>query len=179
MRGSGAGGASSESDRNVSGQAVLLASILTELISPCRCDDVMKASPALKHSTAVNIFLALSSTIEWKRCIELIENYDIKCAHSTVATFSLLAANAFWADEPSIGWQLLDKIVETDFAPQCIAFVAYWNHCSQHHDDKVERIEKMLEFISANDVLISRNVLNGLQAAVEEVVLRHTEIDFG
>lgn len=94
-------------------------------------------------------------------------------------TFSLLVANAFWEDEPSIGWQLLDKIVEMDFAPQCISFLAYWNHCTLHDGDKfIERIEQMLEFIGMNDVLVSREVLNGLQMTIKSVEMKPTEIDF-
>lgn len=139
----------------------------------------MNASSTLKQTTAVNLFVALSSTSEWRRCVELIDKYDIKCCTPTVATFSLLVANAFWEDEPSIGWHLFDKIVEMDFAPRCISFMAYWDYCTLHRDDKfIERIEQMLEFIGANDVLVSRDVLNALQTAVEEIALKHTEIDF-
>lgn len=96
-----------------------------------------------------------------------------------MATFSLLAANAFWEDEPTIGWQLLAKIVEMDFAPQCVSFLAYWNYCTLYRDDKfTERIEQMLEFIGTNDVLVSRDVLHGLETIIEEVELKPTGIDF-
>lgn len=133
----------------------------------------------MEQVVAINVFIAISSTAAWKLCIELIDKYNIKCSTSTVATFSSLAANAFWEDEPSIGWHLLDKIVERDFAPQSISFSAYWNYCTLHQDDKfIERFEKMLEFISVNDVLVSREVLDGLQNAVDGIELKQTEIDF-
>lgn len=133
----------------------------------------------MKQVVAINVFIAISSTTAWKRCIDLIDKYDIKCSTSTVPTFSLLAANAFWEDEPSIGWHLLNKIVERDLVPQCISFLAYWNYCSLYQDDKfIERFEKMLEFISVNDVLVSRQVLDGMQNAIDGIELKQTEIDF-
>lgn len=96
-----------------------------------------------------------------------------------VTTFSLIAANAFWEDEPTIGWQLLEKIVVMGFVPECISFMAYWNYCSLHLDEQfTDRIEQMLVFIGINSVLVSRKVLNGLQNVIENVDLNETNIDF-
>lgn len=145
----------------------------------CSCDHMMNACPTLSQTVANNLFIALSSTSVWKRCVALVDKYDIKCGASTVATFSLLVANAFWENKPAIGWQLIDNIVEMDYAPQCISFLAYWDYCGLHRDEKFnERIEKMLEFIGINDVLVSRAVLDGLQTAIDEVEIKPTVIDF-
>lgn len=66
-----------------------------------------------------------------------------------------------------------------DFAPQCVSFLAYWNYCELHRDDNfTERIEQMLEFIGTNDVIVSRNVMDGLQAIVEGVEIKGAKIDY-
>lgn len=140
---------------------------------------MMDTCTTLSQSAASRLFTALSSTSEWRRCVAVLDKYDIKCSASTVTTFSLLVANAFWEDEPAIGWQLIYKIVGMDYAPQSISFLAYWNYCALHRDEKFnERIERMLEFIGVNDILVSRDVLDGLEMTIEDVEMKPTEIDY-
>lgn len=91
--------------------------------------------------------------------------------------FSLLAANAFWENEPEIGWKTLENIISQDFVPQCIAFSAYWNYCSSNREDGfIEKVEKMLEFIGENGILVSEAVISELHTALDKPSLAQVSI---
>lgn len=106
-------------------------------------------------------------TREWRRALPAIDKYNIRCCAENLEEFSIIAANAFWENEPQIGWDVLGKIIETDFAPQCIAFMAYLNYCVMNRNvEFVENLEKMLEFIGDHDITVSEAVVTELHSAI-------------
>lgn len=107
-------------------------------------------------------------TREWERAINVIEKYKLNCVASNLNVFSLLTANAFWENKEQIGWKLLESIVQNDYAPQCIAFTAYFDLCKLHRNDNFhERIEQMLDFIGVNEIVVSNEVIGHLQSLLE------------
>lgn len=119
-------------------------------------------------------------TTEWKKSINIIEKYNIQCCASTLSAFSLIAANAFWEDQPEIGWKMLNKISETLFFPNCISFMAYWDYCNAHADELKINIEKMLTFIGDNHILVSKIVIDKLQYTLDtsSIAVSITKVNF-
>lgn len=122
----------------------------------------------------------LGRTGEWKHCVEIINKYNLKCSKENLKVFSDISANAFWENEVEIGWKMMRKIVEEHFAPNCISFIAYWHHCAENRDQFVVNVEKMLNFIGRNDILISKIAINELKKELDQLQFHasNTKINF-
>lgn len=115
----------------------------------------------------LNSIKTLSTTDEWRKSIEIIHENQIKCTRSTLPTFSCLAANAFYESDVTLAWNLLNAIKAANLNPNCIVFHTYWKYCSANRAGFVEGIEKMLEWIGENEILVSGITLEELSMEIK------------
>lgn len=147
------------------------------LVILCRCQSIINDHDELDIKISLLLFQTLAATREWRRAWTVIDKYQVHCCAENVGEFSLLAANAFWENEPEIGWKTLENIIGQDFAPQCVAFSAYWNYCSANREDGfIEKVEKMLDFIGEHGVLVSEAVISELQGALDNPYVAQVSI---
>lgn len=126
-----------------------------------------KKSP---DSAGHNIFhelKTLSTTQNWRRATDFIASNEFHCTRSSLGIFNNLMANAFLDADHELGWNLLHKIIESHFQPDCRSFQAYWDYCTVDGPNFPNNIEKMLEFIAQNDIIISKTAIKELGHKIE------------
>lgn len=114
-----------------------------------------------------NHLTRLTTTPEWRQVVQALRNEKINCGRSTLAIYNNLIVNAFWEADDALGWELLNIMNATNFQPNFEAFQAYWNYCSTDRHSFCENIEKMFEFISKNELIVSRVVIDDLSSKIE------------
>ncbi|XP_055325484.1 mitochondrial ribonuclease P catalytic subunit-like [Sitodiplosis mosellana] len=110
----------------------------------------------------------LSKSRDWRNVLDLVKNQGLKCNRSSVQVFNNLTAQAFWDADTALGWEMLNKINREDFQPNCETFQAYLDYCSMDRATFVENLEKMLEFIGKNDVIVSKTVIKTLNHKIKK-----------
>lgn len=104
----------------------------------------------------------LSTTAGWRKAVEILKKDNIHCNRSTLPLFNNLAVNAFWDADAQLGWELLDSINARNYQPNCETFQAYWNYCTLDRNAFYDNVEKMLEFMSKNELIVSTTVIEEL-----------------
>lgn len=114
----------------------------------------------------LNDLTRLSKTPKWRRVVEEVKTKKIHCGRSTLVLFNNLTTSAFWEADATLGWEMLESINAKHFQPNCESFKAYWNYCAMNRQSFSENIEKMFEFISKNELIVSKRVIDELSAKV-------------
>lgn len=110
----------------------------------------------------------LSKSSNWRNVLELVKNEGLECNRSSVQIFNNLTAQAFRDTDIKLGWEMLNKIHNNNFQPNCETFQAYLDYCSIDRATFKENVEKMLEFIGKNDVIVSKIVIEDLNHKIEQ-----------
>lgn len=117
-----------------------------------------------------NTIKTLLATDKWRETIKIIEENRIKCTQKTLPVFSCLAANAFYDEDETLGWKILNEINAANQHPDYIAFQGYWKYCaSRNKAEFIEFLEKMLKYIGQNEILVSRQVIDALNDEIKRI----------
>lgn len=129
-----------------------------------------------------SLLLAISITKEWRKVLNVIESQK-ETGHSIgkppAVAYKIFIANAFNENDAELGWKLLNEINEKNILPDAKVFTAYWGYCRRFQADLLENIDKMLEFIRANDLIIQKEVIDGLVDLIRDAgqVAEYVELD--
>lgn len=108
---------------------------------------------------------AIVLTDAWREAVPLLQSIQLT-AKPTTSAFCVVAARAFQANEPAIGWQILHDCVAADRMPKCEVFLAYWQMCQRNvHTNpgvQIDELTKMLRFIGQHGFVVSRLVIDEL-----------------
>lgn len=119
-------------------------------------------------STCENLILAISKTNEWQKAEKLLEMIKLTCKPSATA-YSIIISTAFTENAMDVGWRLLHEMVEDfDRIPKCQVFITYFKWCHQQLQNNIEHIEKMLNFIGQNRIMVSKAVVDELRNIFEK-----------
>lgn len=124
-----------------------------------------KSSELAGHNNLFHELKTLSTTQNWRRAADFIMTNEFHCTRSSLCIFNNLMSKAFLDADSKLGWEMLNKIGASHFQPDCQSFQAYWDYCTVDTSNFFKNIEKMLEFIAKNDLIISKT-------AIEELGLR-------
>lgn len=106
---------------------------------------------------------------DWRTVLYKLEDKSrYKCHADTLNLYELIALNAFEEGDFYLGWTTLNAIVEKRFNPYCDILIAYWKACSAIQTNFEENIERMFQFISAHNVLVSRSVIEHLNTELRK-----------
>lgn len=135
-------------------------------------DGFVKFSKPRKRPSDVANFVkeleVLSKSRDWRNVLDLVKNEGMSCNRSSVQMFNNLTVRAFWDADIALGWEMLNKINEKKFQPNCETFRAYLDYCSLDQATFVQNVEKMLEFIGTNDVIVSKVVIDDLNHKINQ-----------
>lgn len=109
----------------------------------------------------------LSKSRDWRKAVNIINDKRILCTKSSINIFNNITEKAFSEADHSLGWEILHKIAEKNFQPNCETFFTYWNYCALHPESFVMNVEKMFEFMHKNDVIVSKNVIESLSNKIQ------------
>ncbi|KAH8274347.1 hypothetical protein KR044_003727 [Drosophila immigrans] len=122
------------------------------------CDRLQGSHETLDASSCEHLIHGLVATTEhWQRARRFLEMMKVTSAPS-VAAYSALAAKAFSASQPELGWQLLDEMLEQRRLPKCEVFVAQLENSARHVAGFAEQLERLLQFLSKHSISISDKV---------------------
>lgn len=110
----------------------------------------------------------LSKSRDWRNVLDLVKNEGMPCNRLSVQVFNNLTAQAFRSSDNTLGWEMLHKISEKDFQPNCETFQAYLDYCTTDHATFAENMTKMLEFIGKNELIVSKTVIEDLSHRITE-----------
>lgn len=119
----------------------------------------------LDSSTLEHVILALCVTPDWKLSIKCLEDIKITCKPSS-STYTAIISRAFdSSDTIKIGWDLLNEMIAMERKPQCKIFISWINYCKKNQDlnESLKNIEKMIEYIGNNDILVSKLVAESFE----------------
>lgn len=121
----------------------------------------------------------ISTTQSWRKAVELIKNEQFSCTRSSLPIFNNLVTNAFLEADQALGWEMLNKIIASNFQPNCESFKAYWDFCSINTETFSENAAKMFEFIGKNDVIISKNAIEYLTHRIQHFNRSAVRVNMG
>lgn len=87
--------------------------------------------------------------------------------HTKQAQYISNISNAFREENIEHGFQLFQEFIQTGQFPNSDVFLAYWNYCHQANNLK-DNVIRMLDFIEVNNVVLSRESVNGLILLLEQ-----------
>lgn len=120
--------------------------------------------------TAACLIAGLSLTNEWRLAVEIIDEQKEDFYGSNQADCSLLIRRAFDNNEPDIGFRLLGILAtKTTFNIGCKVFLAYWDFCSRQTSDVRKHIEKMLELIQTEQLIVTKKTIGGLYTLLGDI----------
>lgn len=109
----------------------------------------------------------ISTSNNWRKAANFIINDGFHCSRSSISIFNNLTSQAFVEADHNLGWQMLAKINDSNLQPNCDSFLAYWDYCTVDHSTFADNVEKMLEFIAQNDIIISKTVIEELTHRIQ------------
>ncbi|XP_031617902.1 proteinaceous RNase P 3-like [Contarinia nasturtii] len=129
------------------------------------------SKPQKKQSTVGNNIPTnlewLSKCKDWRKVVNIINDNRIPCTKSSINIFNNIAVNAFLESDHALGWELLHKMSQKNFQPNCESFSAYWHYCALHQETFAANVEQMFEFINKNNVIVSKNVIEDLSNKIQ------------
>lgn len=124
--------------------------------------------------------VALIKNERWQEAIKFVRSENVHCTESSAFIFISLAINAFNESNGTLGWEMLEILAgKGHFNPICELLTSYWNFCAKNENTFNEQVERMLMFISKNQIPVPRNVLQTLDEKLEQFggVVHKTHID--
>lgn len=109
----------------------------------------------------------VSTTHNWRRAADFIVSNDFHCDRSSLCIFNNLISKAFLDVDHKFGWEMLNRVCSRHFQPDCQSFQAYWDYCTADKPNFFNNIEKMLEFIAKNELVISKRAVEELSHRVK------------
>jgi mitochondrial ribonuclease P protein 3 len=91
----------------------------------------------------------------------------LSCRPATLV-YSAMAKSAFDHSDSDTGWQLLDRMMNEEKFPKCLAYLAWIDLCLRDRTTCLENLGKMLEFVAANTIILSEQVVNRLERVFQE-----------
>lgn len=109
-------------------------------------------------------------TNEWRLAVEIIDEQKEDFYGSNQAACCLLIRRAFDNNEPDIGFRLLGILAtKTTFNIDCKVFLAYWDFCGRQTSDVRKHIEKMLELIQTEQLIVTKKTIGGLYTLLGDI----------
>lgn len=137
----------------------------------CRCryiDARLKKKP--NRGVYRELILSISLTKQWRDVLTTIEsqrNAGLPMGKPPVMVYKILIAKAFSEDDQQLGWKLLNEVIKENILPDSRVFSAYWSYCSRFNTKLNENLEKMIEFIKENNIIVQKEVIDGLANLIE------------
>lgn len=123
----------------------------------------MEQSSVYDASTCENLIHALCATEKWRESFRLLDAVRVT-ANPSASAYCTIGARAFGDDQPTIGWKMLNECVSAEKTPRCDIFIAFIDWCGrQGNSVTLDELTKMLKFIGANDLVVSKRVVERLQ----------------
>lgn len=73
-------------------------------------------------------------------------------------------------NDVDLGFRLLVKFVNNcNLNVDCEVFLAYWDYCSRQTNDARKHVEKMLELIQNERLIVAKKTIDGLYALLKEI----------
>lgn len=142
--------------------------------------DLQAKSTVYDAATSENMIHAIVCTHAWQEAVALLHSIQLT-AKPSASAFSVVAARAFHANAPSIGWQVLHECMAAERIPKCEVFLAYWEMCQRNFQDEVqlEELNKMLRFIGQNALVVSQTVVNALAGVFQALGISSKIVNIG
>ena len=122
---------------------------------------LIKKHPFLDGNSCDSLIESLSLTKHWRESFKLLDMCKIT-GNPSVGSFSQLAKACFQNGEVDTGWQLMNECIDIGKYPSCMTYLAWIDHSKKDPLTLVENIEKMLNFTSDKDVLLTKTVTQEL-----------------
>ncbi|XP_055692147.1 mitochondrial ribonuclease P catalytic subunit [Lutzomyia longipalpis] len=119
--------------------------------------------PVFDVNTAEGVIAGLSITSRWRECLELLQNNSFMCT-PTIAAYTYTISAAFRNGEKDIALRVIAKSLRDSRIPRCSALTAWIDFCSRVDG---ESIEEFLQFLSFNDLQISTEVIEKIEAHLD------------
>lgn len=115
------------------------------------------------------LILALSVTKEWRDVLKIVDkqkNAESSMAKPPAIVYRTLVTKAFSEDDQQLGWKLLDEISKKNILPDNRIFLAYWDYCRRFKLELGENLDKMMEFIRKNQIIVQKEIVDGLAGLI-------------
>lgn len=131
--------------------------------------DLRKDYPLLDSYTLENTIQALSLTKNWRKCLELLNEFRIS-AVPTSGVYSAIIAAAFLHQEDDLGFKLLMQAIEIGREPQAICYLSYISSVKKNNnrDLIIGKLEKLYNFLKDYDIKCKQEVIQEICHIADE-----------
>jgi mitochondrial ribonuclease P protein 3 len=132
-----------------------------------RADNIKSESADHAATTCENLIFALCMSDGWKESFKYLDMIRLSCRPATMV-YSAMAKAAFDHSDRDTGWQLLDQMINEEKFPKCLAYFAWIDLCLRDPSTCLENLNKMLEFVEANNIILSDVVVARLESVFQK-----------
>lgn len=138
-----------------------------------RANNLLTKYEILDSTTLENIVHALCHTSQWKKSLKCLDDIKVS-AIPTASAYSVIIDCALRDKDQKLANKLLSEMVENGKNPKCHVFITWISQCQKLNDSSTAlvEIEEMLNFISENEINISKNVADKLREFFADLEIR-------
>lgn len=109
----------------------------------------------------------ISKSTNWTKAADMMRADKFVCTRSSLPIFNSIVTKAFTEANHTLGWELLNKISDCQFQPDCESFIAYFDFCSLDKSTFPHNVEKMFEFIAKHEIIVSETVIEEISHRIQ------------
>ena len=127
------------------------------------CTKIRNKHDILDSFSCENLVYGLTTTDKWRDGLDLLEMMKITNNTPTLPAYTELAIKAFVENDLSLGWLLLQQMLEHRKQPKCEIFLALLNTIQKKHfENFLPEFEKLLTLLETYEIVITEKVVNAL-----------------
>lgn len=120
-----------------------------------------------------NLICGLVATEKWKDGLDLLEMMKISSNAPSLPAYTEIIIKAFATNNLSLGWQLMNQMIEQRKLPKCEIFITLLDTILKHHvKDFHTEVENIFKFLETHDILVTQRVANALQ----DIAMKHPNL---
>ncbi|TMW47890.1 hypothetical protein DOY81_007040 [Sarcophaga bullata] len=127
------------------------------------CTKIRNKHDILDSFSCENLIHGLTTTDKWRDGLDLLEMMKITNNTPTLPAYTELAIKAFAENDLSLGWLLLQQMLEHRKQPKCEIFLALLKTIQNNHfENFLTEFEKLLILLETHEIVITEKVVNAL-----------------
>lgn len=134
-------------------------------------ENIRSKHDILDSVSCENLIYGLVCTTKWRDGIHLLEMMKVT-ASPTLPALTEMTIKAFQMQDMTLGWRLLNEMLELRKQPKCEIFLEYLKNITSDPQTFAADFEKLLNFLGKYDVVITEKVAQ----AFSEMAARHPSL---
>lgn len=132
------------------------------------CTKIRNKHEVLDSFSCENLIYGLIATEKWRCGLELLDMMKVTSNAPSLSAYTELTIKAFVENDLSLGWELLEQMLENRKQPKCEIFLTLIKTIkNKHFDNFIMELEKLFQLLEVHDIVITEKVVTALSDIAE------------